>query len=183
MYDMIHDAWLNEKRNAELQKLPHDFYAKLAEYIGQIRQEGRMLDHNSAKAKLISQELSNAKRLTEQLAKLRFKKIVDNAIAAKPLAREALTLEEEKAFLGLRPLVEDYQTFLKNSLRGKTAKVEEKAEPSKRKLLRFLQEVPAIVGADLKVYGPFSAEDVATLPIENAKVLVKREAAMEIETK
>lgn len=182
MYDMLHNAWLKEKENAELQKLPRDFYAKLAEYIGRIRQEGRMLDQKSAKARLISQELSNVKRLMEELATLRFKKLVKHVTSTKPLNKEKLTLEEERMLLGLRPSFENFQSFLKASLRGKVSKVEEKIEPSKRILLRFLQEVPAIVGADLKVYGPFSVEDVATLPIENAKVLVKHGVAMETET-
>ena len=183
MYDILYDAWLKEKENAELQRLPKDFYAKLAEYIGRIQREGRMLDQKSAKARLISQELSNVKQLVEKLAGLRFKKIVNHTTSAKPLKKEALTSEEEKTLLGLVPSVENFQSFLKDVLRGKISKVEEKVESSKRTLLRFVQEVPAIVGADLKIYGPFSVEDVATLPVENAKVLVKHGVAMEIETR
>lgn len=183
MYDLLYDAWLKEKGNAELQRLPKDFYAKLAKYVGRIRREGRMLDQKSAKARLISQELSNVKRLMEELARLRFEKIVEHAAYTKPLKREALTSEEERILLGLRPSFENFQSLLKDSLRGKISKVEEENEPSKGMLLRFVQEVPAVVGADLKVYGPFSVEDVATLPVENAKVLLKHGVAMEIETK
>lgn len=183
MYNVLYDAWLREKENAELQGLPKDFYAKLAEYISRIRREGRMLDQKSAKARLISQELSNVKRLMEELVKLRFKKIVKHTTSAKPLTKEALTLEEERILPGVKSSFENFQSLLKNSLRGKISKVEEKIEPSKRILLRFLKEVPAIVGADLNVYGPFSIEDVATLPIENAKVLVRHGVAMEIETR
>lgn len=183
MYDMLYDAWLKEKENTKLQKLPKEFYAKTAEYIGKIRREGRMLDPKSAKAKLISQELSNVKRLMEELAKIRFKKIVDHATSAKTVEKEELTSEEEKILLGIVPSLENFQSLLKDSLRGKISKVEEKIEPPKRMLLRFLKEVPAVVGADLKIYGPFSVEDVATLPIENAKVLLKHGVAMEIEAK
>lgn len=183
MYDMLYDAWLKEKQSAELQRLPKDFYSRTAEYVGRIRREGRMLDQKSAKAKLISQELSNVKRLMEELVRLRFKKIVDHATSAKTVKKEELTFEEERIFLGMRPSLENFQSFLKDSLRGKISKVEEKGELPKRMLLRFLKEVPAVVGADLKIYGPFSVEDVATLPIENAKVLVKHGIAMEIETR
>jgi DNA replication initiation complex subunit (GINS family) len=183
VYDLLYDAWLKEKENSDLQRLPKDFYAKLAKYVGQIRREGRMLDQKSAKARLISQELSNVKRLMNELAKLRFEKIVKHTASAKPLKREALTVEEERMLLGLKPSFESFQSLLKDFLRGKISKVEEKIKPSKRMLLRFVQEVPAIVGANLKVYGPFAVEDVATLPVENAKVLVKHGVAMEIETK
>ena len=51
----------------------------------------------------------------------------------------------------------------------------------KRAVLRFLRDVPAIIGADIKTYGPFKAEDVASLPVENAKVLIKQGLAEKIE--
>jgi DNA replication factor GINS len=54
---------------------------------------------------------------------------------------------------------------------------------AKGMVVRFLKEVPEIVGADMKTYGPFKAEDIATLPVENAKALIKQEVAMEVETK
>lgn len=183
MYDVLYDAWLKEKENEKLQRLPKDFFTKIAGYVGRIRREGRMLDKKSVKARLISQELVNVKRLMEELAKLRFKKIIKQATYATPLNREIVTSEEERMLLELKPLFENFQSFLKDSLQGRISKIEEKIEPSKRMLLRFIREVPAIVGADLKVYGPFSVEDVATLPIENAKVLVNHDVAIEIETK
>jgi len=47
--------------------------------------------------------------------------------------------------------------------------------------LRFKGEVPAIIGADMKVYGPFEIEDVASLPIENAGIMIKRDLADKVE--
>jgi len=43
--------------------------------------------------------------------------------------------------------------------------------------VRFLKDMPAIVGADLKVYGPFAKDDVVELPKVNAEVIVKQEIA------
>jgi len=40
--------------------------------------------------------------------------------------------------------------------------------------LRFLKAVPAIIGSDMKTYGPFAVEDVASVPVENAKILAKQ---------
>ena len=184
MYDLLYEAWLKEKEKAELHDLPQDFYARVAEYVRQIKQEGRMLDQGSAKAKLIVKELANVKRLIKGLANLRFKKMVSYITSEKALRKESLTLEEQRMLLGLRPFFEEFQSFLKDSIQGKAANLEEPvAMSSKKKLLRFLKEVPAIVGADLKVYGPYVVEDVATLPIENARVLIKHGVAMEIETR
>ena len=41
--------------------------------------------------------------------------------------------------------------------------------------------MPAIVGADLKTYGPFNPEEVASLPLENAEILAKGKAALKID--
>jgi hypothetical protein len=47
-------------------------------------------------------------------------------------------------------------------------------------ILRFLGPVPAFVGTDSKTYGPFSPEDVATVPSLNAKGLIFKELAAQI---
>jgi DNA replication initiation complex subunit (GINS family) len=57
------------------------------------------------------------------------------------------------------------------------------AENPKRILVRFLKAIPAIIGPDMKAYGPFNEEDVASLPAENAEVLLKRGVAMEVSTR
>ena len=51
----------------------------------------------------------------------------------------------------------------------------------KRVTLRFVKNIPAIIGADMKTYGPFIVEDVASLPVENAKMLVKQGLAVLVE--
>jgi DNA replication factor GINS len=47
-------------------------------------------------------------------------------------------------------------------------------------VVRFLVDIPAIIGADLKPYGPFKPEDIATLPLENVEILMKGKAAIKI---
>ena len=63
------------------------------------------------------------------------------------------------------------------------SKVEaEKTEIShKRVTLRFSKNVPSVIGVDMKTYGPFAVEDIASLPIENAKILVKQGLAVLVE--
>ena len=47
-------------------------------------------------------------------------------------------------------------------------------------VLRFLQPVPSFVAVDLQIYGPFSPEDVATVPSQNATGLISKELAVPI---
>ena len=182
MYDRLFQAWFREREETEQQTLSKNFYKEATEYIKRIRQEGRMLDRHSTKAKLISEEVSRSAQLLEELAKLRLQKLTRTAMAPEFRYSKAFTSEEEQIFSELKPSLEAFHTLLKASLRGKTKKLEQDAGGSKRKTLRFLKEVPAIVGVDLKIYGPFSTEDVGSLPVENAKVLIKRGVAVEVET-
>lgn len=181
MYDEVYDAWKREQENAELQTLSKDFYSRLAGYVKKIREESRMLDENTAKAKLIKHELRNVHRLVESLVKLRYEKIFNITVLGQPVASEVLTEEEEKLYRKTLPVAEYYQGFLKGLLLGRLAQGEGEKETSRRVLVRFLQDTPAIIGADMKTYGPFKTEDIGTVPAENAKVLIKQGIAAKID--
>jgi len=51
------------------------------------------------------------------------------------------------------------------------------------RVVRFLEDIPEIVGVDLRIYGPFKKEDVASLPAPNAQALERQGAAKAIEVK
>ncbi len=182
MFDLLHAAWLREKETLDLQKLPDNFYEELAEFIGQMKREERMLNRGSVKAKLIEKEAAVAKGLAEELCALRLEKIVTRAMNSKPSSQGDMSVQEEIAFSGMISILEEVRSSLRASLRGKVAKHEEDVPTQKSILLRFREEVPAIVGVDLRIYGPFHAEDVAALPIENARVLIAHGLALEVET-
>jgi len=182
MYNELYEAWKKEKENMEIQVLPKDFYTRIAEYMEKIRKESRMLDEKTTKARLMEREFKNARKMVKELVQLRYKKSIRKTMTEKVVSRDALTKEEEKLHSELMPLAESYEKLLKNMLRGKASRVKEKEKP-KQMLVRFLQEVPAIIGSDMKSYGPFKAEDVATLPTENARILISQGAAVEVEAK
>ena len=50
-------------------------------------------------------------------------------------------------------------------------------------VLRFIKEIPTLVGFDMKTYGPFNPEDIATLPPENARILIKQGMAVQVDVK
>lgn len=58
----------------------------------------------------------------------------------------------------------------------------EKKEQENTKLVRFLHAIPKFMGDDLNVYGPFEEEDISSLPIDIANILIKRQRAEEIKT-
>jgi len=181
LYDEVYNAWKKEQENAELQPLTKDFYARLAGYVKKIREETKMLDERTAKARLIKHELHNARRLIKSLSQIRYEKIFRAATAGETISTEVLTEEEEKLCSKMLPLAESYQEFLQSVLAGRMIPSQEAKEKPKRVIVRFLRDLPAIIGADMKAYGPFKTQDVGTMPTENAAVLVKQGIAARVE--
>jgi len=184
MYEELYNAWKREKENVDLQSLPKGFYGRIAEYLKKIREESRMLDNKTLKARLMKRELENVQRLAQELVWLRHRKILEASAKGKAPPKEVLTTEEEKIQDRITPLAEFYQKLLESILRGQlsTSKFEDlKREKPQKMVIRFIKDIPAIIGADMKTYGPFKCEDVAALPIENAKILVKQGVAAEVE--
>ncbi len=182
MYKELYESWQKEKECAEIQKLPRDFYAKLADYVKKLKEERRMLDQKTTKAKLMKQEFENVNNMVQELLQSRYEKALKNTLVGETVSKEALTEEEEKLYGEILPLAESHQSLLKDVLHGRLSHTEKKEKPEKI-ALRFIKEIPAVVGSDMKTYGPFMPEDIATLPTENARILISQGAAVEVETK
>lgn len=191
MYNELYAAWQREIDDPSLGGLPLDFYAKIAGYLRRIKEEDKVLDKKSVKMNLLEHESVNAERMLEELLGARYRKIIKTVTKSQKLPSELLTVEEAKMCETFADFAKAYQKFADNlmqcqiteSVKGAT-KVETNAEVTlthKRSTIRFLKNIPAIMGADMKSYGPFVAEDVASLPPQNAQILVKQGLAVLVE--
>ena len=175
----MYELWKKEKENDDLQRLPKDFYGKITDYLKKLKVESRMLDKKSIKAQLLDNEVSNFKTMVNELFSLRYKKLREKAFSLEPVSRDLLSEEEKKMYESALPLAESYLAFSKDILRGHLSVVTKEMN-QQICVLRFVQEIPALVGADMKTYGPFMPEDVATLPTENARILLKQGIAVKV---
>lgn len=180
MYNELYEAWRKERESEEIQALPRDFFAQLADYISKIKEEGRMLDEKTLRGRLLLQEREKVLRLTEELVRARYEKIMHLVSAGKVVSGTSLTEQEISLYEKTLPSTESYLGVLDTILQGRLSKVEEKVK-SKNVVVRILKEIPAIIGVDMRTYGPFKPEDVASLPVENARILIEEDAAEEIE--
>jgi DNA replication initiation complex subunit (GINS family) len=180
MYDELYAAWRLEIENTALGSLPPDFYVRIADYLRRIKEETRMLDKKTVKANLLEHEMQHVKRMLKELVWVRYKKLIKIITESQKVPSDLLAVEEAKMCAGFLPFTEAYQRFAKNLLQGQVSKVDiEKVH--KRVALRFVKSVPAVIGADMKTYGPFMVEDVASVPVENAKILVRQGLAELVE--
>ncbi|MCW4016669.1 MAG: hypothetical protein NWF06_09895 [Candidatus Bathyarchaeota archaeon] len=182
MYTELYEIWKKENETEELQKLPKSFYAKIAAYIKTMKEENRMLDKRTTKAKIMDNAFRNVKIMVSELVCLRYRKLGENAFARETVARDALSTEEKKLYEEVLPLAEAWNVFFKDLFRGRLSGLD-KCVKQTMMVLRFVQDIPALVGSDMKTYGPFGPEDVATLPPENARILIKQGVAIEVDSK
>ena len=173
MYNQLYEIWKQELEDDDMTRLPPDFYAGIVEYVKKLREESRMLDKRTVKANLLRKEMQNMKLMTWELIRVRYRKIVNKAAKGEDVSREALTAEEEQIYGKISPLAETLSNFATEILHGHEPRTITDLR-HRRITVRLLADVPAIVGADMKTYGPFRNEDVASLPVENAKILARQ---------
>ncbi len=195
MYKELYAAWQREIDDPTLGALPLDFYAKIAEYLRRIKNEDQILEKKSVKMNLLEHEAQNVGRMLEELLESRYRKIIKTMTKTQKLPSELLTAEETTMGQTFADFTRAYRKFSDDLKQGQLTvepikvKVKIEANPAaapapqshKRTTIRFLKNIPAIMGADLKSYGPFVAEDVASLPPQNAQILVKQGLAVLIE--
>jgi DNA replication initiation complex subunit (GINS family) len=180
MYNELFDIWKLEIEKEELGKLPSDFFSRMAEFVRLQREGGRMLEKRATKSNLLNKELRNTKRMIHQLVRMRYRKVVRKLAKGDALPVELLTPEERTIYSTVPPFAEAVGSLANDVLRGQLPAMRIEVTHM-RAALRFLKEVPAIMGADMKSYGPFKVEDISTLPVENVKILVKQGLAEKVE--
>ncbi len=169
MYDDLYKAWKSEKSAESLQPLPRDFYQRARKFLESLDQESNS-DTGTVQNRLIAREKELAERLLDELSRARRMKIfqaAQNHIAINP---PDLTEEEN-----------DLATKIMEPTTLSTETV--KCGEAGTVVVRFLQNIPEIVGVDLRIYGPFKKEDVASVPHANAEALIGQGAVKVIEFK
>ena len=199
MYDQLLQinitAWRREIEEASLGGLPPDFYGKIAEYMRRIKEDNE-LDQKTIKINLLEHEAQNAELMLTEILELRYKKIIKIITKNQKIPLELLTVEEGKMAGKFATFSAEYQKFKEDLKQGQLATpspikvtietdnkltATQTAPTQKRLTIRFTKNIPAIMGADMKSYGPFNAEDVASLPTLNAQILVKQGLAVLVE--
>ncbi len=185
-YNKLYSIWKIEKSTRDLQPLPSGIYKELSEYISTVQREIKLVDENSVKASLLEVEKKNVEYLIADLLETRYLKYIEMIKIGEFINPNIIVEEESEINASLLLSRRSLKQLLTNIMEGHEPRLDvklKKEEKPKRILVRFLQSVPAIVGTDLKLYGPFKVEDVATLPVENAEIFIKEGIAEQVRLK
>jgi DNA replication factor GINS len=175
-YDEVQQAWKREFQNPELQSLRPGFFKDLASYVKRLKEAQRNLDPKSLKAIIMDEETRRLELLLTQLVGRRLEKLWTHVGQDQSINLES---SEKQIYQDLSGISRHSEKFKEDLLQGR----EPSGLMSRGKtmlLVRFVKDVPSIIGVDLKTHGPFLKEDIAKLPFENAESLIRQGAAVEI---
>jgi DNA replication initiation complex subunit (GINS family) len=164
MYSEVFGVWKQEWENSEVTKLPDGFFDRAKEYLNRLDEEIKSRVGNGFKLVLLKSEYANVLAMIDDLKVLRRKKIAKLWSEGKKFDATTLTPEESTAL---------------TNISTSPPKPEATAE-AKLAVVRFLKDVPELVGSDLKYYGPFKPNDVGNLPVELATPLVTQGFAVDL---
>lgn len=157
-----------------LQAIEPDTFQKVATSLGNLKGQG--YEGIEAKVRDRTAELfaTAAKLLIEtRQAKIRADEAPDYS---------KLTDEEKYVLDGKRESDSRMNAVVAATIKGRPKVLESISARmrSKQIVVRFLKPTEAFVGIDMSKYGPFQPEDVASLPFENARLIIEGGAAVEV---
>ena len=165
-YDTLSRIVAAERMAKTLTKLPDEFFEDARLYI----------DSKSkvSAGKEDAWELDNAKRLLQDLLEIRERKILTLALhfVRSGVSPNGMVREELEFFNSVVSSLKGFQDRKKLMVEGK---------PENRWLLAMLADVPEFLDLRLRKYGPYRQGDIATVPEENAKLLVASGKARKME--
>lgn len=181
---MFYEAWKKEKEDPNLQPLNKGFFSELSIYIKDLKDEIEMLDDKTLLAHLALEKQKNLAKIVTDLINIRYTKISNSLLNGEHIPPNYLTGEEDTIYTGISLTLNQINNIIQKTIKGQSLNIKETKRTGRSKILvvRFLKDMPAIVGSNMKTYGPFKVEDVASLPTENAESLVKRGVAVTVET-
>jgi DNA replication factor GINS len=170
----LHNTVLRETENDSILEINPNFYRNLADFIGNLRKQ----EFDGIENKIKNTMIEMVTELTSLLIQIRLDKISKTSDL-----EISYLLDEEKFILDSQEdQRERIEMILSATINGKSKFLESLAQNHKTKkiVIRFLNEVNEIVGADLEKYGPFKTEDIATIPYENAQALIAKNVATKV---
>lgn len=170
----LHHIVLRETENDSLLEIDPNFYRNLSAFIGNLRKQ----EFDGIENKIKDTMIEMVTELTSLLIHIRLEKILKSSDL-----EIGHLLDEEKFILDSQEeQKERIEMILSATINGKSKFLESLSQNHKTKkvVIRFLNEVDEIVGADLEKYGPFKSEDIATIPYENAQALIAKNIATKV---
>ena len=157
-----------------LQSIEPNTFQKIAEVLSNLKGQA----YEGVEAKIRDNMVEMLSTLSSLMIETRQAKI---SSGEEPLDYSKLTDEEKYILDGKRELNKRIDEVMTALVKGRPKVLESISARmrSKQIVVRFLKPIEAFVGIDMNKYGPFAQEDVASLPFENARLIIDGGGAIE----
>jgi DNA replication factor GINS len=182
--DFIMELLKKETQIPKIQGISPDIYKKIAQLIKELsiqKYQDLELDvhHELIRLLILS---------TKSLIELRTRKLLENSngnLSSTSLSTDdysKMTDEEKYIFEEERKVLQRKDLIKQSLIDGNVNNLDSISRiiRSKMIIIRFMESMDQFMGVDMAKYGPFIKEDVAILPFENARSLIERKVAVEI---
>jgi DNA replication factor GINS len=175
LYRTLLERWQAERESPDLLLLRDSFLQSVRDYVEQVLEQSKDENTSDLQRQIFETELTNLRFMMKSLLRMRVEKILGNLIA-NTIDYDLLTRTERR-----------FADQISRNLQSVLMAADDLFAPldtnatSKLLLIRFTEEHPQLVGVDLKTYGPFKADDLAALPAENARLIIRKNQAEPID--
>ena len=184
--EFILELLKKETQIPKIQAISPDTYRKIAQIIRDLsiqKYEDLELDVHHELIKLLTIS-------TKSLFELRIRKLLESSngqhlsypslLSSDDYSK--LTDEEKFIFEEERKVSQRKELIIQSLIGGNVNNLDtiSRIIRSKMIIIRFLESTDQFMGVDMAKYGPFIKEDIAILPFENARSLIERKIAIEI---
>ena len=183
--DYILELLKRETQIPKIQGMSPDIYKKIAQLIKELSIQNYEDVELDVRNELIRLLVLSAKSLIELRARKLLEYSNGKSLSYRSLSTDdysRLTDEEKYIFEKERKVWQRKDLILQSLIAGNVNSLDSisKIIRSKMIIIRFLESTDQFMGVDMAKYGPFIKEDVAILPFENARSLIERKVAVEI---
>ena len=164
-----------EAQAEKLVTIPSDFYSKLSLYSQSLRRSSAS-GGSELTLRLAAAQSLLIEGMTRSLIETRTAKAIRQNDVASLLPEERYVCSTRQAHQ--RRLA----AFVQAVSEGSPSFIEfaNRKESQRNVTVRFVKPVAEMVGLDMKRYGPYEVEDVASIPSSNADILISNGDAVEI---
>ena len=168
-----------EMKDSGIKKIPAETYIDVTSIISSLKRnyKGRGDDVSSRLSSALADLLST---MSSRLIHVRMGKMMRHD--ADLLKVTNLTAEEKYVLESLSDALKRMECICEAVTEGRSTVLDSIASfiLSRRKIVTFLKPNAEFIGTDLKKYGPFKNEDVASIPEQNAVLLESQGVVKEI---
>jgi DNA replication factor GINS len=168
----------SETQSDALIPLPNDFYSSISAYCQKLKRSAAS-GASEVAVHLVSTQAKMIESMVNQLLNLRIKKAMQKNALLQLLPEERYVCSAE------RRSKRRFQAFIDAVSEGRPSFIEfaHLSETQRNITVRFVKHVNELVGLDMRRYGPFETDDVASLPAASADILVAAGEAVEVQTR